>query len=329
MTNTIKFETLELIEHKKLHRELKVVIPAEMISKKVNQEIQNISKKARIPGFRHGKVPKSEVVRRYGDDVQEQVISEVTQQSFEQAVREKGIKLAGEPVLDYVNKTLGEPLEYTIKFEAYPEIKLVDLSTLKLVEPNVVVDQKAIDEGIETLRKEHRSWSVTDKAVRKGCQLIIDFSGSIDGELFDGGQSENFEFIIGEGKMLEDFEAPLYKHKGGDEVTLSITFPEDYHAKDLQGKEAIFKVKIHQVAEGVLPEVDEEFIKKMGIESGQKDELIAQVSDTMKADLDHKIKELKRTRAGEALIKKHKVMLRQMLRMLLVQLVPLQTGRHI
>ncbi|HCO60708.1 MAG TPA: trigger factor [Porticoccaceae bacterium] len=272
-----------------LERKLKVEIPAERIDSAVNKKITDLSRTVKIKGFRPGKVPAKVIETRYGAQVQQEVLSEVIQESFQQAIKEQALRPAGFPDIAPGEIVAGKNFEYMATFEVFPEIELASPESIEVDKPSAGVTDKDVDEMIEELQKQRATWEDVDRAAAEGDQIVIDFKGSIEGETFEGGASENFNLVLGSGSMIPGFEGQLTGVSANDEKNITVTFPEDYQAENLAGKEAVFEVKVHAVQASVLPEVDETFIKAFGVESGNIAELKETVRKNMERELDQAI----------------------------------------
>jgi len=296
-----------------LERTLKVEVPAEQIDESVEQRLKEMRGRVRLDGFRPGKVPLRVVKQRYGDQVRQEVVAEVMQSSFGEALAEKEIRPAGSPQIEAVNNEPGSALEYRATVEVYPEIELGDLSKVEIEEPQAEVGDADIDKMIDTLREQRKDWEDVDRAAKEGDRVTISFEGFIDGEAFEGGSAENMPIQLGEGRMLKDFEDGLYGIKAGEEKTIEVNFPEDYQAENLKGQKAEFKIKAESVAEPKLPEVDAEFMKAFGVESGDMDDFRAEIRGNMERELRQAVKKNVKQQVMDALVDMHDVELPQSL----------------
>ncbi|CAG9000861.1 MAG: Trigger factor [Candidatus Celerinatantimonas neptuna] len=280
----VSLETTEGLE-----RRLSIAVEAEAIEKEVKEAIRDIAKRERMPGFRPGKVPASVIQKRYGNAIVADVKEKAMQRHFYEAVLQEKLSPAGAPALEVGEEKDGQ-FCFTATFEVFPEVKLNDFSELAIEKVLAEVADSDIDNMIETLRKQRVNWKESDKALDDGDQATLDFLGKIDGEAFEGGNAEGFSIEIGSGRMIPGFEDGLKNHKAGEEFTIEVTFPEDYHAEELKGKKAEFEIKLSKVEEAELPEVDSDFIKQFGIETGELAGLKAELQKNMERELKQKLK---------------------------------------
>ncbi|NND54891.1 MAG: trigger factor, partial [Gammaproteobacteria bacterium] len=227
--------------------------------------------------------------------VRQEVLQEVLQSSYAEAVTQEKLQPAGSPNIEPETIEEGKDLTYVAVVEVYPDVEIKGLDKIKVKQPTVEIGDADIDEMIDNLRKQRSDWAAVDRKAGDGDRVKLDFAGTLNGEAFEGGSAEDFEFVIGEGQMLEDFEKGVKGLKTGDEKTIKVKFPKDYHSTELAGEKAEFALTIKEVAESVLPEIDEEFVKSYGIESGSADDLRADIIKNMERELDAKSKgEIKR-----------------------------------
>ncbi|MDO6513372.1 trigger factor [Neptuniibacter sp. 2_MG-2023] len=273
-----------------LERLMTISVPAERIDQDVTKRIQQTARTVKIDGFRPGKVPVKVVKQRYGKGIREEVLGQVVQESFYQALQQEEINPAGTPSIDFTKDVEGENLEYTAKFEVYPSIELADFSSVEIEKKSADVKDADLDQMIETLRKQQADWAEVEREAAMDDRLRIDFEGFIDGEAFDGGKGEGMDLVLGSNTMIPGFEAGLVGAKAGDEVEVKVTFPESYQAENLQGKDAVFKVKVASVSEQVLAELNEEFFAKFGLEDKTEEAFRAEVGKNMARELKQALK---------------------------------------
>ncbi|WP_420553804.1 trigger factor [Neptuniibacter marinus] len=273
-----------------LERLMTISVPAERIDQDVTKRIQQTARTVKIDGFRPGKVPVKVVKQRYGKGIREEVLGQVVQESFYQALQQEEINPAGTPSIDFTKDVEGENLEYTAKFEVYPSIELADFSSVEIEKKSAEVKDADLDQMIETLRKQQADWVEVEREAAMDDRLRIDFEGFIDGEAFDGGQGEGMDLVLGSNTMIPGFETGLVGAKAGDEVEIKVTFPESYQAENLQGKDAVFKVKVASVSEQVLAELNEEFFSKFGLEDKTEEAFRAEVGKNMARELKQALK---------------------------------------
>ncbi len=272
-----------------LERRMKVAVPEERIASEVQERLKALRKRARIDGFRPGKAPLPVIRLRYGKQVREEVIGEVVQSSLYEALAQENLNPAGTPVIDPETVEQEEGLRYTAVFEVYPDIELAPCSELEIEKPVTEITEQDVDDTIESIRKQRIRWEEKDGAAEDGDQVVIDFEGSVDGEPFEGGKAENFQVILGAGRMIKGFEEGLQGVKAGEKRTIEVTFPDDYHAEALAGKEATFSVEVKRVEAPVLPELNDEFAQHLGV-AGGVDALRQEVKANMQRELDQTLR---------------------------------------
>ncbi|MGC6387825.1 trigger factor [Ewingella sp. S1.OA.A_B6] len=285
-----------------LGRRVTITVPADSIEKAVSSELVNVSKKVRIDGFRKGKVPKHIIEQRYGASVRQDVLGDLMQRNFVDAIIKEKINPAGAPNYVPGEYKLGEDFNYTVEFEVYPEVELKDLENIEVEKPVVEVNDADVDTMLETLRKQQADWKETDAAVTAEDRVTVDFSGSIDGEEFEGGKASDFVLAMGQGRMIPGFEDGLLGHKAGEEFTIDVNFPEDYHAENLKGKSAKFAITLKKVEERELPELTSEFIKRFGVADGSIEGLRAEVRKNMERELKGAVRNRIKTQAIDGLV---------------------------
>lgn len=273
-----------------LERRLTITVSAESVDNAVKARLQQLAKTQRINGFRPGKVPVSVIKKRYGQAVRQEVAGDVMQQNFYQAIVQEKINPAGMPTFELTKDQDGEDLEFVAKFEVYPEVEVKGVDEIELEKTVVEISDADLDNMMETLQKQHGEWKEVRRKARKDDRVVIDFVGTVDGVEFDGGKAEDFTLELGKNRMIPGFEEPLVGAKKGDEVTVDVTFPEDYHAEALKGKAAQFAVTVKNVEGLTLPKVDEEFAKLFGIEDGDVEALKAEVRKNMERELSTTLK---------------------------------------
>ncbi|MFN3881298.1 MAG: trigger factor [Nitrincola lacisaponensis] len=273
-----------------LERQVTITVPAERIDQDVNKQVQQQARSRRLDGFRPGKVPTSVIKRMFGKAIRSDVLSQVVQESFYQAVDQEKLMPAGMPSIEFRKDVEGEDLEFVATFEVYPEIALADFSAVEVEKLSAEITEADLDEMISTLRKQQGDWETVERAAADGDRLNIDFEGFIDGEAFEGGRAEAMDLVLGSNSMIPGFEAGLEGVSAGDALDLNVTFPENYHAENLKGKAAIFKVKVNSVSGQKLPELDEAFFARFGIEESTVEGFRAEVKKNMARELKHALK---------------------------------------
>ncbi len=284
----------------KLERRMQVQVPAERVSQEVAARLQNLSRTARLKGFRPGKAPIKVIRQQFGVQVHREVIGELLQSSFAEAVSEKQLSPAGNPRIEPQSVGEGQDLRYVATFEVIPDVALQPMDTLELERVTSEVTESDIDAMIERLRRQQIKYSPVTRAAVSGDKVSIDFLGKIDGVEFAGGKGENIGVVLGEGRMLPELEQGLIGATAGDHRDISVSFPADYRATELAGKTAIFSTDIKTVEEPALPEVDEEFCKSFGVTEGGIPKLREDVAANMRRELEQNL----RTRNKTAVLEK-------------------------
>lgn len=248
-----------------LERRLTVEVPEERIAGQVQSRLEELRKTVRIDGFRQGKAPLSVIRQRFGKRVRDEIVGEVLQHSFGEAVTQEALRPAGQPMIDPVSSEPGNGLRYTATFEVFPEFTLAPVENLQIVRARCDISEVDVDAMIEKLREQHKEWLAVERPAQDGDRLAIDFTGTIDGEVFNGGTGSDFDLDLGSGMMIDGFEEGLRGQSSGATVELDLRFPDDYRNTELAGKPVHFSIVIKKVSEGVLPTVDAAFIEKFGV----------------------------------------------------------------
>ena len=273
-----------------LERRMSITVPAERIETQVNKRLQQTAQKAKIPGFRPGKVPMSVIRQRFEADARQEAVSDVIQSSFYEAVAEQKLAPAGQPSVEPKVLEKGKDLEFVATFEVFPEIKVGGLEAIAIERQQAEVADSDVDNMLDILRKQNTRFEAVDRAAEKDDQLNIDFVGKIDGEAFAGGSATGTQLVLGSGRMIPGFEDALIGAKAGEERVINPTFPEDYQNLDLAGKTAEFTVKVNSVSAPQLPELNDEFFALFGIKEGGLEGFRAEVRKNMERELRQAIK---------------------------------------
>ena len=278
--------TVETLE--KLERRITLTVPATDIGNEVESRLKKLARTVRADGFRPGKVPMSVVAQRYGYSVQYEVVNDRVGKAFADAASEAQLRVAGTPRISQKDEAPEGQLAFDATFEVYPEVVIGDLTGVEVERVSSEVTDAAIDRTIEILRKQRRSFAQRPAAegAAEGDRVTIDFEGKIDGEPFEGGKADAFQFVIGEGQMLEQFDKGVRGMKVGENKTFPLQFPQDYHGKDVAGKEADFLVTMKKIEAAHLPEVDDAFAKSLGIANAT----VAGLRDDVKKNLEREVK---------------------------------------
>lgn len=290
-----------------LGRRVTITVPAADIEKAVNSELVSVAKKVRVDGFRKGKVPMNIVKQRYGASVMQDVLGDVMQRNFINAIVEQKINPAGAPSYKPEMLEDGKDFVYSVEFEVYPEIALKGLETIEVEKPVVAVKDEDLENMLETLRKQQAQWKEIAEAATADSRITINFTGSIDGEEFEGGKAEDFALVMGEGRMIPGFEDGIVGHKAGEEFDIEVNFPEDYHAENLKGKAAKFAIVLKKVEERELPEFTEEFIKRFGIADGTLEGLRAEVRKNMERELKNAVRNRVKAQVLDGLVNANEI----------------------
>ncbi|MBA1228096.1 trigger factor [Pseudomonas viridiflava] len=273
-----------------LERRMTIGVPAERIETEVNKRLQQTARKAKIPGFRPGKVPMSVIRQRYEDGARQEALGDLIQATFYEAVVEQKLNPAGAPAVEPKSFEKGKDLEYVATFEVFPEFTVAGFDTIAVERLSADVADSDLDNMLEVLRKQNVRFEETDRAAQTEDQLNIDFVGKVDGEAFAGGSATGTQLVLGSGRMIPGFEDGLVGAKAGEERVLNVTFPEDYQNLELAGKAAEFTVTVNTVSEPKLPELNEEFFKQFGIKETGIDGFRAEVRKNMERELRQAIK---------------------------------------
>jgi trigger factor len=289
-----------------LERRLTIGVPAEQIESEVEKRLKQAAQNVRINGFRKGKVPMNIVRQRFGAGVRQEVVGDVISRSFHEAVIQQQIKPAGQPSIQPKQLAPGKDLEYVATFEVYPTVELADFSAYEITRVKAEVTEADIDNMIEVLRKHQATWKEVDRAAADGDQVTIDFVGTKDGVEFAGGKAEGHKLVLGSKSMIPGFEEGIVGMKAGEEKVVSVKFPDDYHAEELKGADAEFKITLKQVAEMELPELKKEFFVKFGVEKGGEKQFRKEVKANMERELSNAIKAKVKSQVMDALLASHK-----------------------
>jgi len=297
---SVQVETLD-----KLERRITLTLPAASISSEVESRLRRLSRTVKADGFRPGKVPMSVVAQRYGYSVHNEVMNDKVGQVFSEAVNEAKLRVAGPPRITEKEGAAEGEVVFDATFEVYPDVKLGDLSAAEIERVSTEVTEEGIDKTIQILRQQRRTFAQRPAAepAQAGDRVTIDFEGKVDGVPFEGGKAEAFQFIIGEGQMLEQFDAAVRGMKVGDSKTFPLQFPADYQGKEVAGKEADFLVTVKKIEAQHLPELNEAFAKSLGIGDGSVESLRADVRRNLEREVRSRVMARNKGNVMEALIK--------------------------
>lgn len=283
-----------------LERKVSFNVSKAVVTDNVQAQLRKYAKDAKIQGFRPGKAPKHIVEQMYGGRAYEDSLNEQLNKQFVEKLVEHKLNIVGYPKFDLTSSE-GEEFLFAATFEVMPEITLGDLSTKEVEKPTCSLTDADVNTTIDILRKQRATHAVSDKAAANGDKVTIDFLGKVDGVEFEGGKAEDYPFVLGQGWMLPDFETGVEGMKAGESKDVEVKFPETYHAENLKGKTAVFTISVKEVAKQQLPELNEEFIKSIGVEAGTEDALRAEIKDNLQREINRRVKIKARDNALQAL----------------------------
>jgi trigger factor len=274
---------------KGLVRDIHISVPSNVIEEKRNTRFAKLSKTAKLPGFRPGKVPEKVIRRQYADQVLQEVLSDVLETTYTESIQEKNLRPAGPPKVALDQYVKDKDFSYTATIEIYPEFDLKGLDAIKVDKPHADITQKDINAMMDNLQNQKGTWEKVDRSSKGGDQLLIDFEGTIDGVAFDGGTAKDFAMQLGNGQMLPEFDESLMGVKSEETKTIELTFPDNYQKKELVGKQALFTVDVKEVRELKPAEINQKFVQSFGIKSGDQKELMDEVKSSMSKELEARI----------------------------------------
>jgi len=273
----------------KLERRLTVVVPVETLNKAYDSRIANLAKNAKIAGFRPGKAPLNVVKQRYGDTARQEALSEVIQTSLYDAIHQEKLNPVGTPSVEPKMVMPDQPLEYIATFEVLPEVENFRFELDSLEKQVATITEEDTQRVIDHLRSQHTTWKKVDRVAEDKDQVVIDFRGSIDGIVFAGGEAHDYPIVLGSKSMIPGFEEGILGMKAGEEKVIKVTFPENYFSAEVAGKVAEFAIKVISVSQPELPEVNENFVKKLGIKSGKPEDLLVEIRKNLERELERVI----------------------------------------
>lgn len=270
-----------------LERKVTVSLSWLDINAETDKKLKQTQRRARVDGFRPGKAPLKMIASMYGASVQNDVLNDLAQAQFNKVAQEQNLRIAAVTGIEPVeNQEKSDEFQVVFVYETYPDIQVADLSALEIEKVVAEVGDAEVDNTIEILRKQRTRYNRVEREAQNGDRVIIDFEGKIDGVAFDGGSSKNYPFVLGQGQMLPEFENGVLGLKEGESKDVEVSFPEDYHGKDVAGKTAVFTITVHNVAAAELPEVDEQFAKALGIADGD----VAKMREEVKKNVGREVK---------------------------------------
>jgi trigger factor len=286
-----------------LERRIDLSIAIADVEKEMEPRLRRMGRNLKMPGFRPGKVPFAMIKQQYGEQARHEVLSEQLDRAFGEAITAQKLHVAGYPRLEPKTSESTTHMEFTAVFEVYPEFVPADLSSAEIERPTLEVGAAEIEKTLDILRKQRVRYDNADRGAAKEDRVVIDFTGRKDGVAFAGGSATDYPFVLGQGMMLPDFENAVEGAKAGETKTFDLTFPEDYHAKDLAGQTVQFEITVKQVQAPRLPEVDADFAKQMGVADGDVEKMRAEVEANLKREVKRRIEGKLKEQVMEALLK--------------------------
>lgn len=286
-----------------LQRRLNVSIPQPQLRGEIESRLKRLGRTAKVHGFRPGKVPFKIIEQQYGPQVQQEVLGENLQRSFAEAAQANQLKVAGYPQFEIKTQDMNAPeIEYSATFEVYPEVVVGDVAGQALERVTFTLSDADVENTVTTLRKQRAVFEPATRAVQNEDQVRIDFSGKLDGVVFEGGEAKDFSIVLGTGRMLPDFEKAIIGMKAGETKSFDMTFPADYHGKDVAGKQVTFTITLHSVEAPRLPEVDTEFAKALGVVDGDVNKLKKEIRDNLEREAQRRVKMRNKDNTMEVLL---------------------------
>ncbi len=273
-----------------LERRMRVELPGERIEQEINSRLKTVGRTVKLKGFRPGKVPAKVVKQRYGKAVRKEVLSELMQKSYTDAVMQENLNPAGGPKIETEDNEDDSNFAYVATFEIMPKVELKDLDKITVEIPEVTIAESDMDDMILRLRRQKATWEEVDRKSDDGDKVVVDFNGTLKGEEFEGGKGTEVPVILGQAQMLPDFEKALFGIKAGDEKTFKVKFPKDYHAEELNGKKVDFAIKVHRVEEEVLPPLDDSLADAFEVKEGGLKKFLDDVKENMEREAEQKLK---------------------------------------
>lgn len=286
-----------------LERRLDLAVAIADLDKEIEQRLKRIGKTVKMPGFRPGKVPANIVKQQYGHEAYHEALNEALERAFSAAVQAQQLKVAGHPQIEPKETDSKTELAFTAIFEVFPEVKLADLKNVEIVRASLEIGEAELNETLETLRKQRVQYEPVDRAAVEGDRVTVDFLGKKGGEPFQGGQANDYPFVVGSGSMLPEFETAVVGLKAGESKTFDMTFPEKYFSPDMAGQTVSFTVTVKEVGEPLLPEINDEFAKALGIGDGDVTKMRAEIEANLKREVKKRLQDKLKTQVMDALLK--------------------------
>lgn len=301
-----------------LERNIELSVPREKVEAEVGVRLKRLAPKVKVQGFRPGKVPLKIVAQQYGHQVEHEVLGELLQEQFNDAVNQENYRVAGIPSFESKNSGANDAISYEFRatFEIYPDIELGDLSSITVNKPVLQIGDAEIQKTLDILRKQRATYESTDRPAQTGDRVTIDYRGDLDGKGFPGGQADDYSVILGNGHLLEDFESSILGMVAEQEKTFDMTFPADYPGKDVAGKKVSFTIRLNKVEAPKLPEIDDEFAKSLGIADGDIDKMRSEIKANLQREISQRIRtklkeQVMQSLLDKVLIQVPKVLIRQ------------------
>ena len=290
-----------------LERQITVAVPAEKIETEIKTRLNSLSKRARISGFRPGKAPLHVIKQHYGDKVQQEVVGEVLESSFYEAVGKEKLRPAGSPHIHPKTRHPGQPLEYTATFEIYPEVSLKPFDNIEIDRPKAEISEADVSRVLENIRKQRMEWVVVERASKTGDRVRVDFKGKLEGKDFPGSEAEDMQIELGKQRMIPGFEENLIGVSGGAQLSFTVKFPPDYHRDEMANREVQFDVKINSIEEPRLPDITPDFVRALGVSDGTVESLHKDVRQNMQRELDNRIQIKLKQNVMDALLERNPI----------------------
>jgi len=291
-----------------LERRLTVGVPAERVDMEVDNRLQKAAHNVKLPGFRPGKVPMKVMRQRFGAGVRQEVVGEVVNESFREAVIQEKLRPAGQPSIEAKNLEQGKELQYVATFEVFPDVELVELKEFAVTRPHSQVQKEDVDKIIDVFRKQQGTWEVVDRAALSDDKVNIDYAGTIEGNEFAGGSAQNSELELGSGRMIPGFEEGIVGMKAGTQKLLQLKFPDDYHKDELKGAGVEFKIIVNSISQLIPAELDENLFAKYGVAQGGEEQFRKEVADNMTRELKNAVLAKVKQQVMDAVLEAYKTL---------------------
>lgn len=285
-----------------VERKMTIAVPCQEVDAAVKARLLEAARSMKMNGFRKGKIPLKVIKNRFGKGVRQEVVGELMNRSYYEALTKESIRPVGQPIIEATQMEEGEDLKFTAVFEVYPDVILPDFTRMSLEKLVADVEEENIDKMVETLREQRQTWKEVDRASKDGDMLNIDYLGRSQGEAFQGGEAKGSNLVLGSQRMIPGFEEGLIGAKAGDTVVLKLSFPDNYHNKELAGQETEFDVVINNVSEQEKPELDEKFFAEFGVEEGGEEAFRKEISENMKREMKNSSRKKLKNQVVDALI---------------------------